>query len=288
MSSLIENCKANTQSIFTARTMPPKKLTNPESASPETMEEKPVKVKKPRKRAPSKSKGSSDTPLTTQSPGVQPHPIHTHVPPSRLELTALDSSVADNSLLRLFNKLSACNISLQAKLSKRKELPLRLHRILTIINQFDQTNFPVLWMTTNFSMLYSQWVKRTENGDPIRFCPFASPYDKAAVAMWFETFGDVTDLTADSLGDLVTSSASVSQMKEFMGSFQAVWTRDFKSQPPAQLDPKALLQHLHFLFNANEDQADLIENSNMIIRHIIVTFTHLASKSYEAITRNLK
>eukprot|EP00475_Leptophrys_vorax_P018596 TRINITY_DN2545_c0_g1_i1.p1 TRINITY_DN2545_c0_g1~~TRINITY_DN2545_c0_g1_i1.p1 ORF type:complete len:343 (+),score=79.04 TRINITY_DN2545_c0_g1_i1:120-1031(+) len=202
---------------------------------------------------------------------------------------------------RLYVKQATANRIAQVKLAKQIPLPTCLDDLLQILNQFDQSQFGVLWFATNFTMFYHEYCLHLVSPDkarPIGFRTFNPIFHdppqseiETIYQNWLETFNNITSITQGNLIEMLKSERSAMHLNLFRKAYEAIWARDFQA-PLENVDLEQILQHLHALFlaAANEPDHEKITSaeSYTIIRHIIVTFVHMASKDYEMITRSLQ
>jgi hypothetical protein len=202
---------------------------------------------------------------------------------------------------RLYVKQATANRIAQVKLAKQIPLPQFLDDLLQILNQFDQSQFGVLWFATNFTMFYHEYCLHLVSPDKSRaigfrtFNPIFHDPKSAEIEQiyqnWLETFNNITSITQANLIEMLRSERSAMHLNLFRKAYEAIWARDFQA-PLEEVDLQGILKHLHALFlaAANEPDVNKIQNgeSYTIIRHIIVTFVHMASKDYEMITRSLQ
>lgn len=208
------------------------------------------------------------------------------------------------SLTRLYIKQSSLNATVLAKLEKKCELPDAIRKLVKILNQFDQLNFAVLWFSTNMIMFFDEFCAKADKpGEELAvrtFDPVPADDNEAFLKTyngWIVTFQNGNELSQANVQDMLGSERTTHQLSLFMQAFQAVWNRDYPQQP-LEIDAAGILNHLFTLFNhyhrfhrfgKDESQPEIIAlESYTIARHVLITFTHMASKAYELITRNLK
>jgi hypothetical protein len=213
---------------------------------------------------------------------------------------------------RLYVKQATANRIAQVKLAKQIPLPGFLEELLGILNQFDQSNFAVLWFSTNFTMFYHEYCLHVVSPDRARLIGFRTfnplfHHELTQLDMdqiysnWLETFNNITSITQSNLIEMLKSERSSMHLTLFQKAYEAIWNRDFQIQLES-VDLEHILRHLHALFLSASSLPQIsstdgeylkqleqifASESYTIIRHIIVTFVHMASKDYEMITRSL-
>lgn len=234
--------------------------------------------------------------LEQQHPSImQPHPS---IPPQSAEAAARAAQIV---AARLYVKQSTANRIAQVKLAKQIPLPSFLEELLIILNQFDQSNFGVLWFSTNFTMFYHEYCLHLVSPDKSRpiglrtFNPIFQEINpkelETLYSNWLETFNNITSINQTNLIEMLKSERSAMHLNLFRKAYEAIWSRDFQVTLE-EVDLDHILRHLHALFVAaaapDQDPVKIVASeSYTIIRHIIVTFVHMASKDYEMITRSL-
>lgn len=206
-------------------------------------------------------------------------------------------------LTRLYGKQNNGNHTVYKNLAEETCLPKALAQILRLLLQFDHSHFSVLWFSTNTVMLFHEFSKasiksRTRSKRQIdlgnHFVPFRPESDLSKhvdiLKYWETIFGTKCDLNQDDMSQILASARSRSQLDQFVEAYHVVWTRDFQGKHEEIITSESLIGHLLELFNeAIEDpDQDLFQSEHMaIVRHVLVTFTHMASKAYELISRSL-
>eukprot|EP00474_Spongospora_subterranea_P006011 CRZ06469.1 hypothetical protein [Spongospora subterranea] len=201
---------------------------------------------------------------------------------------------------RLLSKLHTGSESILEQYSLDK-LPGTLPIIGQILNQFDQTMFNILMFSTNFSLLTRlyQSDKGQRAADFVMFYPLNNVNDDIPLAVdntSYEVlrtaFGDATDLSFEEFEQIMLFEGNRNQLQLLCQAFAAVWLRDYGET--VEVTPSLLVNHLKNIFHyehlSQGDRLQIDESdfkiSARFVKHVLVTFTHMASKDYERITRS--
>jgi hypothetical protein len=200
------------------------------------------------------------------------------------------SSGSIQTLARLYYKQSAACKDVQRRLAEQGAFPGDLDLVVSILNQFDHGNFAVLWFSMNLTLFLSQHfaVQQGKRASmeflPITTCkaddPSAFPQ---AFSRWKMIFEGTADFTEENVKEILVADRSSSQLQMFVQAFKAVWLRDFQ-KPLGDVDATRILHHLFMLVSTQASSGE----SHAIVKHVLVTFVHIASKAYEMISRSLK